>query len=108
MFLTRSATNIVGDILMLLPLGWLHSAMLRINHPAGRWVINLLGSVEFDARGFYYGVLFFKFRLFCLFGFTFFFNLTFLGVLNGTSQHSINGWLASDTHIQANCVFNVA
>ena len=37
---------------MLLPLGWLHSAMLRVNHPAGRWVINLLGSVEFDARGF--------------------------------------------------------
>jgi hypothetical protein len=52
MFLTRTATNIVGDILMLLPLGWLHSAMLRVNHPAGRWVINLLGSVEFDARGF--------------------------------------------------------
>jgi hypothetical protein len=52
MFLTRTATNIVGDILMLLPLGWLHSAMLRVNHQAGPWVINLLGSVEFGARSF--------------------------------------------------------
>lgn len=36
LFLTRSATNIVGDILMLLPLGWLHSALLRINYFAER------------------------------------------------------------------------
>ncbi|MBP9768568.1 MAG: hypothetical protein KBD32_03255 [Burkholderiales bacterium] len=85
MFLTRTATNIVGDILMLLPLGWLHSAMLRVNHPAERWVINLLGSVEFDARGFSCSWFFFDFW--------FYFLLTFLGVLDGTSQHSINGGL---------------
>ena len=58
--------------------------MLRANHPAGRWVINLLGSVEFDACG-----------LSCssIFLILFYFLLTFLGVLNGTSQHSINGGL---------------
>ena len=36
LFLTRNATNIVGDILVLLPLGWLHSALLRINYSAER------------------------------------------------------------------------
>ncbi len=58
--------------------------MLRVNHPAGRWVINLLGSVEFDARGFSCSSIFLI---------LFYFLLTFLGVLNGTSQHSINGGL---------------
>ena len=61
--------------------------MLRVNHHAERMIINLLGSVKFDARGFNSRWLFFDFW------FLLFFNLTFLGVLNGTSQHSINGGL---------------